>query len=178
MHTKQQQLWHLWCMWDLLDLKNRGQPTPDRWFLQWCYALWLKVINSRHSRPRGGVCFYYKDNLPIKRRTDLELLGETICAEISLNRKKIIYILSYSSHSQNSAEFKMYIQQLQNIYPKACSENPASIILCGDFNARSPLLWSGERTELPEGRDLADFFTLNSLEQMVKDATHEPNSTT
>ena len=130
------------------------------------------------SRPRGGVCLYYKDNLPIKRRTDLELLGETICAEISLNRKKIIYILSYRSPSQNSAEFKMYMQQLQIIYSKACSENPASIILCGDFNARSPLLWSGENTELPEGRDLADFCTLNSLEQMVKDATHEPNSTT
>ena len=46
------------------------------------------------SRPRGGVCLYYKESLPIKRRSDLELLDETICAEISLNRKK----LSISSH--------------------------------------------------------------------------------
>ena len=36
----------------------------------------------------GGVCLYFKENLPIKERGDLELLPETIAAEIKLNRKK------------------------------------------------------------------------------------------
>ena len=37
-----------------------------------------KPINTRN----GGVCLYYKENLPIKRRADLELLNEIIVAEI------------------------------------------------------------------------------------------------
>jgi len=36
----------------------------------------------------GGVCLYYRDKLPIKRWTDLELLQEMIVSEISLSRKK------------------------------------------------------------------------------------------
>ena len=41
-----------------------------------------KPINVRN----GGVCLYYKENLPIKQRCDLELLPETIVAEVKLNR--------------------------------------------------------------------------------------------
>ena len=132
-------------------------------------------LASPQSRPRGGVCLYFKESLPVKRRVDLELLDETICAEISLNRKKIIYILSYRSPSQTPAEFKNYMQKLQTTYIKASSENPSIIILTGDFNARSPLLWADEKTQTTEGKDLADFCTLNCLEQLIKDPTHIPN---
>ena len=69
-------------------------------------------LATPQSRPRGGVCLYFKESLPIKRRSDLELLDETICAEISLNRKKIIYLLSYRSPSQTPAEFKVYMQKV------------------------------------------------------------------
>ena len=103
------------------------------------------------SRPRGGVCLYYKESLPIKRRPDLELLDETICAEISLKRKKIIYIVSYRSPSQTTAEFNTYMHKLQTTFIKASSENPSIIIFSGDFNARSPPLWAEERVQTPEG---------------------------
>ena len=43
----------------------------------------------------GGICLYFKENLPIKERKDLEILPETIVAEIKLNRKKIFFVLSY-----------------------------------------------------------------------------------
>ena len=135
-------------------------------------------LASSHSRPRGGVCLYYKESLPVKRRCDLELLDETICVEISLNRKKIIYLLSYRSPSQTPAEFQMYMQKLQTIFIKANSENPSIIILTGDFNARSPLLWADETIQTPEGKELADFCTLNCLEQLVKEPTHVPNDRT
>ena len=42
-----------------------------------------KPLNSRN----GGVCLYFKENLPIKERCDLETLPENIVAEIKLNRK-------------------------------------------------------------------------------------------
>ena len=64
----------------------------------------------------GGVCLYFKENLPIKERRDLEILPETIVAEIRLNRKKKGFVLSYCHQ-----------------------ENPTVTILTGDFNVRSPL---------------------------------------
>ena len=36
----------------------------------------------------GGVCLYYREGLPIKRRKDLECLQEVIAAEITIARKK------------------------------------------------------------------------------------------
>ena len=135
-------------------------------------------LPTPQSRPRGGVCLYFKESLPIKRRNDLELIEESICAEISLNRTKVIFLLSYRSPSQSPAEFQAYMQKLQSTFLKASSENPSIIILAGDFNARSPLLWEHESSQTPEGRDLADFCTLNCLEQVIKEATHIPNDNT
>ena len=37
---------------------------------------------------QGGVCIYFKENLSIKGRKDLEIMQETIVYEISLRRKK------------------------------------------------------------------------------------------
>ena len=38
-----------------------------------------KPGNSRN----GGVCLYFKENLPIKDRRDIELIPETIVAEVN-----------------------------------------------------------------------------------------------
>ena len=42
-----------------------------------------KPLNA-HS---GGVCLYYKPNLPIKQRKDSEIISGTVVAEITLKRK-------------------------------------------------------------------------------------------
>ena len=50
-------------------------------------------VAGAHS---GGVCLYFKEDLSIKRRCDLELLKETIIVEIFLkNNQKIFFIVSY-----------------------------------------------------------------------------------
>ena len=49
------------------------------------------ILRSDHpsdTRNPGGVCFYYKENIPIKHRNDLDIHDETVVAEISLRRKK------------------------------------------------------------------------------------------
>ena len=38
----------------------------------------------------GGVCIYFEENLPIKRRKDLEIMQESVVTKINLNRKKNI----------------------------------------------------------------------------------------
>ena len=44
-------------------------------------------VDKPLNRRNGEVCLYFKENLPIKERCDLETLPETIVAEIKLNRK-------------------------------------------------------------------------------------------
>ena len=47
---------------------------------------------------KGGVCMYFKENLPIKRRVDLETLcAEGTVTEITLHRKKKYFLWALSS---------------------------------------------------------------------------------
>ena len=87
----------------------------------------------------GGVCLYFKENLPIKERRDLEILPETIVTEIKLNRNKIFFVLSYCHPDLSSTELEEYVKSLERIYECINQENPTVTILTGDFNVRSPL---------------------------------------
>ena len=54
------------------------------------------IFRSDHpsnSRVPGAVCIYHKENIPIKRRKDLETLQESVVTEITFGRKK--YFSSY-----------------------------------------------------------------------------------
>ena len=99
----------------------------------------------------GGVCLYFKESLPIKERWDLEILPETIVAEIKLHKKKVFIVLSYrhpnmpnDTHIYIYIYIYIYICLLEKIYESIRKETPAAFILCGDFNARSPLFWEGD----------------------------------
>ena len=61
----------------------------------------------------GGVCLYFKESLPIKERKDLELLPETIVAEIKLDKKKIFFLLSYRHPNLSNGELDEYMQLLE-----------------------------------------------------------------
>ena len=111
-----------------------------------------KSLDTRN----GGVCLYFKESLPVKERCDLELLPETIVAEIRLNKKKVFIILSYCHPSTPNDEFAEYLRLLEQIYELICKENPAVSILCGDFNARSPLFWEGD-SENNQGSSFNNF---------------------
>ena len=59
---------------------NGFSPTPFR-----------ADCRDTASRPRGGVCLYYKEHLPIINRTDLaNNIDETLVCEIRLRNKKIL----------------------------------------------------------------------------------------
>ena len=63
-----------------------------------------EVYRSDHPSDTkvGGVCLYFRENLSIKRRTDLELLQEMVVSEIHIERKKIILVAIYRTPSQNN----------------------------------------------------------------------------
>ena len=132
-----------------------------------------------NNHPQGGVCLYYRENLPLKHRKDLQLLDETIVCEIKLDRtKKLFFILSYRSPSQDTTQTRNYFKNLEKMITKIKLENPAIIVLSGDLNARSPLLWSGEQDENLAGKQLAELITLENMDQIIDEPTHMPSDRT
>ena len=119
----------------------------------------------------GGVCLYFKENLPIRSRTDLATLPETIVAEIKLNRKKIFFVLSYRHPNTSNAELNEYVKSLENIYEKINLENPSITILSGDFNASSPLFWENDIVTR-EGEIFSNFLISNNMEELINEPTH------
>ena len=65
--------------------------------------------NDKASNIRnGGVCLYYKESLPIKERCDLEILPETIVAEIKFNRKKMFsHTITQTCQTTNSPNIQI-----------------------------------------------------------------------
>ena len=52
------------------------------------------VFRSDHpsnTRTPDGVCLYCKENFSVKRRNDFDILQESVVAEISLRRKKVLF---------------------------------------------------------------------------------------
>ena len=68
-------------------------------------------------------------------------------------------------------EFAECMCLLENIYESMRKENPTVSILCGDFNAKSPLFWEGD-TENNEGRLFNNFLISNHLGQLISEPTH------
>ena len=83
---------------------------------------------------------YYKDDIPIKLRPDLNSLSECIVSEIKVNNKKCFIITLYRSPSQSIDEFENLLFSLEETLPKISYEKPYLSILTGDFNARSTIV--------------------------------------
>ena len=107
-----------------------------------------KPENSRF----GGVCLYYKEILPIKKRPDLVPIPETIVAELKFQRKKIFFVLSYCHPNLTSSEFAEYTKSLENIYESINKENPTMAIITGD-----PHFFGKMTLKIVEGALLAIF---------------------
>ena len=98
-----------------------------------------KGLNTRN----GGICLYFKESLPIKERRDLEIIPETIVAEIKLIRKKIFVVLSHCQPNISIGEFNEYLNSLEKNHESIRKDNSYVSILYGDFNAKSPLFFLG-----------------------------------
>ena len=93
---------------------------------------------------------YFKENLGIKRRVDLETLRvEAIVTEITLHLKKIFYVGLYRPHG-TSDDFVLFMQYLELLLDYMLlellldyilDEKHHCIIFTGDFNCRSQQWW-------------------------------------
>ena len=119
----------------------------------------------------GGVCLYFREGLPIKRRKDLEFLQEMIVAEITISRNKILFSTIYRSPSQNSEQFENFIDRLHRSLNVMQRERPPLMILTGDLNCRSSQWWPQDMEE-PQGMALEELIETNNLHQLIDEPTN------
>jgi len=132
-----------------------------------------EIFRSDHpsNTKTGGVCVYFREGLPIKRRDDLEMLQEAVVAEINFLRKKILFVAIYRTPSQNNEQFKIFMDKLQIMCGNFQRERPYSIIVTGDFNCRSSQWWGGD-IENQEGAALDELLETNNLFQLIDEPTN------
>ena len=116
------------------------------------------------------MCLYFKENLPIKERCYLEILPETIVAEIKLS-KNFFFVVSYWHSNLSSTELDEFVKSLEYIYECINKENPTVTIITEDFNARPPLFRKND-TENRGGRVFNKFLISNNLVELIYEHTH------
>ena len=125
---------------------------------------------------RGGVCLFYKDNLAIKQRKDLQVMDECIISELTIGRKKVFFVVVYRSPSQNAESFHSFLDKLETTIQTLKDKKPQCIILTGDFNCRSDNWWVDDEVT-SEGTKLSEVIDSYCLNQLIDEPTHIlPNS--
>ena len=88
------------------------------------------------NNKRGGVCIFYRTNLPL-RVLNISYLSECITFEISIGNKVCRFIHLYRSPSQTQGEFQTFKSNLKLNLHALLSGNPFLTVIIGDFNAKS-----------------------------------------
>ena len=119
------------------------------------------------NNKRGGVCIFYRNNLPL-RVLNISYLSEYITFEISIGNKVCRFIHLYSQTQDELQTFKSNLKL--NLDALFCG-NPFYTVMIGDFNAKSKDWCSIDITSF-EGSEL-DFLTSQfGLSQVIKEPTH------
>ena len=134
------------------------------------------IFRSDHpsNNKIGGVCLYFREGLPVRHRRDLECIQEMVVAEITIVRKKLLFVTVYRSPTQSPEQFDGFINHLQMTLNRFQAEKPHMTILTGDFNCRSSQWWSQD-VEHPEGAMLDELIETNNLYQLINEPTNISN---
>ena len=126
------------------------------------------------SDRHGGVMIYYKNDLGVKHRPDIQNHSNTLVIEISISRKKLFYVLAYRQHGTPD-QFKIFMSKLEDTMNQIDLENPYCTIVCGDFNAHSKDWWHGDKTD-NFGVEIQHLLNQTGMTQLVKHPTYITNN--
>ena len=139
----------------------------------------------RHDRPDGrtrggGVMAYVSSNIPAIHRPDLEICSgpahESLWIELYIDRKKVLFNVTYRSPDRNAVNTKAFIDDFQTELSLAISLNPETIISTGDFNDKC-IVWDDEHSTSDLGKDLFDMINYNNLYQIINEPTRVTQGT-
>ena len=116
---------------------------------------------DRITNSYGGVIVYVKDNIPCKRRLDLEIDGvECIWLELTLRNKTVLFSVFYRPPNSPAQT----LVDIENTIDLAFDTNIGNIIVTGDFN----LNWLDSGSK----RKISSVFGQYNLAQLIREPTH------
>ena len=122
----------------------------------------------------GGVLIYYRDNLAVRERTELQTFSNMLVCEILINNKKIILSVTYRQHHDSSVELETFMPKYREMCNLVTSDNPLCALHIGDLNCRSSEFWRGD-IDNDAGNNLVTVLNDTGLHQLVHEPTHFVN---
>ena len=122
----------------------------------------------------GGVMLYYRNDLAAKHRPDIQLHSNTLVLQINFGRKKVLVILAYRKFGQNSHEFNVFQEKVNEMIELVKNENPHCILVLGDLNAHLKDWYGTSNDEF--GLTFQRIFNNNGLTQLIKQPTYITNN--
>ena len=123
---------------------------------------------------RGGVCMYYKNYLPIIRRTDLSHFQECIVAEITVDKERCFLTCLFRLPSENDDDFETFCSNLTFLLNNINKFQPSCSVLLGDFNAKHSKCCSNDKSNKP-GIVLGNITSTAGYNQTINKPTHFTN---
>ena len=123
----------------------------------------------------GGVCVYYKSNLPIILKPELTLLNECIIMELKVGNKKCFITCLYRSPANNTKEkIDEFVTNLEQTINNIDMKNPYASFILGDFNAKNTNWWGNINDY--QGTQIDQITSMCGYNQIINDATNlEPH---
>ena len=122
----------------------------------------------------GGVMIYYKNDLAVKHRPDLQLHDNTLSIEIKISRKKIIFIVAYRKFGQSPSEFETFQEKIDEMIKRSRDDRPHCTIVTGDLNAHLREWYGSEDDNF--GLNFQRIFNKHSLTQLINQPTYVTNN--
>ena len=95
---------------------------------------------------RGGVCLYYKNNLPL-RVINIGYLNECLTLELKVSDKIYNFVVLYRSPSQSQDEFETFSDNFEMALDILAEKNSFLMTTIGDFNAKSKNWYSQDKNQ-------------------------------
>ena len=114
---------------------------------------------------------YFKEPLPIIRRSDLSNMKERLVTEININNEKCFFTCLYRSTSQSHEELENFCSSLDSLLSNINDQHPACSIVIGDFNAKCSK-WCTSDKDNTAGPELDSITTTPGYSQMINKTTH------
>ena len=116
---------------------------------------------DREGDSHGGILVYIKNDIPCKRRQDLELLNiECLWVEINIKSKKMLVGTFYRPPNSNSLVFS----DIENSIGIAVDTGIADIVILGDFNLNV--------LNAQSARKITELCHQYNLSQLINEPTH------
>ena len=130
------------------------------------------LVRSDHlsnSKP-GGVCLYYKNNLPL-RVINIGSLNECLTLELTVGEKTCNLVVLYRSPSQSQDEFEPFSDNFEMAVDILAQKNPFLMTTIKEFNAKSENWYSQDKTSF-EGKTIESINSQFGLYQLINVPTH------